>query len=81
MKFYKTTGICAREIGITIKDDIIVDVQFVKGCDGNAKGLSSLVKGMNINDVISKLKNITCKEKSTSCPDQLAKILEEIKQK
>lgn len=76
MKFYKTTGTCSREIGIIVKDDIVEKVEFVGGCDGNTSGLSSLLTGMKIDDVINRLKNITCKTKPTSCPDQLAQILE-----
>lgn len=76
MKFYQTTGTCAKEIGVIIKDGIIEEVKFVGGCDGNTKGLSSLLKGMKVEEVIGKLQNITCRSKPTSCPDQLAKILE-----
>lgn len=82
MKYnYKTKGICAREIIIELNDNIIKSVEFIGGCNGNTKGLSSIVKGMNIDDVIDKLKGITCNSKSTSCPDQLAHALEEIKEK
>ncbi|MFK4784904.1 TIGR03905 family TSCPD domain-containing protein [Fusobacterium sp. MFO224] len=77
MKFYQTIGTCAKEIGVIVKDNIIEEVKFVGGCDGNTKGLSSLLKGMKVEEVIPKLKNITCRTKPTSCPDQLAKILEE----
>jgi len=54
-------------------------VSFVGGCEGNLSGLSSLVNGMDINEVIKKLKNIKCGSKFTSCPDQLAKALEKYK--
>ncbi|MDP0488324.1 MAG: TIGR03905 family TSCPD domain-containing protein [Fusobacterium sp. JB021] len=77
MKFYQTTGTCAKEIGVIVKDNIIEEVKFVGGCDGNTKGLSSLLKGMKVEEVITRLKDITCRTKPTSCPDQLAKILEE----
>ena len=77
MKFYQTTGTCAKEIGVIVKDNIIEEVKFVGGCDGNTKGLASLLKGMKVEEVITKLKDITCRTKPTSCPDQLAKILEE----
>ncbi|MGB0405063.1 MAG: TIGR03905 family TSCPD domain-containing protein [Fusobacterium sp.] len=77
MKFYQTTGTCAKEIGVIVKDNIIEEVKFVGGCDGNTKGLASLLKGMKVEEVITRLKDITCRTKPTSCPDQLAKILEE----
>jgi len=77
MKFYQTTGTCAKEIGVIVKDNIIEEVKFVGGCDGNTKGLASLLKGMKVEEVITKLKDITCRTKPTSCPDQLAKILKE----
>lgn len=76
MTFYKTTGTCAKEIGIIVKDNIIEEVKFVGGCDGNTKGISILLKGMKVEEVINKLKNVTCRTKPTSCPDQLAQILE-----
>ena len=79
---YKTSGTCSRCINININDDdTLGDVSFVGGCNGNLKGIGCLVKGMKIDDVISRLKGIQCGEKGTSCPDQLAKALEEIKKK
>ncbi len=74
---YNPQGVCSRNIEIEVENDIIKDVTFIGGCNGNAKGISSLVKGMNINDVIEKLNGITCGSKSTSCPAQLAKALKE----
>lgn len=75
---YKTKGTCSREIHIEVENDKIVDVEFVGGCSGNTQGIASLVKGMDIQDVIDKCKNIDCAGRGTSCPDQLAKALEEI---
>lgn len=72
MNKYKTKGTCSREIQFEIKNDIIESVNFIGGCDGNLKGISSLVKGMKIQDAISRLEGITCGLKSTSCPDQFA---------
>ena len=69
---YQTVGTCCRLMNIEIEDDIITDVEFIGGCNGNLKGIRSLVIGMNVNDVTKKLKGITCNNKSTSCPDQLA---------
>jgi len=74
---YKTQGTCSREIKLEIENDIIKSVAFVSGCDGNLKGLSRLVVGMHVKDVIEKVKGIHCGQKSTSCPDQLAKALEQ----
>lgn len=76
MKTFKTTGVCAREIEVEVKNGIIEEVKFIGGCDGNTKGIASLVKGMKIEDVKERLRGITCKSKLTSCPDQLAQILE-----
>ena len=64
---------------VAIKDNKIVDVDFYGGCNGNLKGIKSLVIGMDIDVVIQKLQGITCGPKSTSCPDQLAKCLIEYK--
>ncbi len=71
-------GVCSRKIYIDIDGEVIKDVRFEGGCAGNTRGLSEMVKGLNAKDVIKKLKGITCGIKPTSCPDQLAKSLEEI---
>lgn len=82
MKYtYKTTGICAQQILIDINDDeTINNVEFLGGCNGNLKGIDALVKGLKIDDVIDRLSGIKCGFKTTSCPDQLAKALKEIKE-
>ena len=72
---YQTVGTCCRLMNVEIEDDIIKNVEFLGGCNGNLKGIKNLVVGMNINEVIAKLKGITCGDKSTSCPDQLATCL------
>lgn len=78
---YTTSGVCAREITININDDkTIGNVDFLGGCNGNLKGIAALVKGKKIDEVISVLKGIKCGFKGTSCPDQLAKALEDIKE-
>ena len=77
---YKTKGVCAKTIIIEIQGDKILSVTFVGGCDGNAKGVSKLVEGMNVDEVISRLQGIKCGYKSTSCPDQLAMALQTIKE-
>ena len=72
---YRTTGTCCQLMQVEIENDIILNVEFMGGCNGNLNGIKSLIIGMNINDVINKLKGITCGSKPTSCPDQLAKCL------
>lgn len=80
-KIYNTRGTCARQILLDINDDKTVNsVEFVGGCNGNLQGIVALVKGKKIDDVISSLKGIDCNFKGTSCPDQLAKALEEVKE-
>lgn len=76
---YKTSGVCATEINVEVKNNIIESVEFVRGCPGNLFGISQLVKGMNIDEAIEKLKGIDCRGKGTSCPDQLSKALIEYK--
>lgn len=79
---YNTQGTCSRQIIIDVDDSgIIEQVTFVGGCNGNTKGMSSLVKGMKIDEVITKLQGITCGFRPTSCPDQLATALKQIKEK
>lgn len=81
MKYsYKTKGTCSREILVEVDDKgIVKNVKFIGGCHGNTQGVSILVEGMKIDDVIAKLKGIDCNGRGTSCPDQLAKALEKIK--
>ena len=76
---YKTQGTCSQFINICVDDNgNIQEVQFVGGCDGNTKGICSLVKGMKAAQVKERLKGIKCGRKPTSCPDQLATALEEM---
>lgn len=77
---YQTKETCSTAIDIEVKDGIIESVAFTGGCNGNLQGISSLVKGMKTEDAIARLKGIRCGFKSTSCPDQLARALETIKQ-
>lgn len=77
MEQYKTSGVCCSEILFEVENDLIKDVTFVKGCPGNTLGVASLIKGMDVYEAISKLKGIDCRGKGTSCPDQLAKALEQ----
>ena len=73
---YQTSGTCSREILFDIEDGKLTNVQFIGGCNGNLKGICSLVEGMDVQDVISRLEGTTCGPKNTSCPDQLARALE-----
>ena len=74
---YKTKGTCSQRIFFEIEDGILKNVQFIGGCNGNLQGISSLVDGMAVQDVISKIEGIRCGMKPTSCPDQLAAALKE----
>lgn len=78
---YETQGTCSRAIMIDYDEQtgIVNEIQFVGGCNGNTKGIASLVKGMKAEDVIARLEGTTCGMKSTSCPDQLAQALKQIK--
>lgn len=72
---YKTNGVCSRTIYIKVEDGIVKSVRFDGGCNGNTKGISALVEGMPVEQVVSRLENIKCGFKNTSCPDQLAQAL------
>ena len=72
---YKTKGTCSRAIELELDGDIVKSVNFVGGCNGNTKGIATLVQGMTIDDVIEKLQGTDCGGRGTSCPDQLAKAL------
>ncbi|NMM63362.1 TIGR03905 family TSCPD domain-containing protein [Clostridium sp. P21] len=74
---YKTKGVCSTKIQFMIEDDILKNVVFTSGCNGNLRGISKLVEGMKVEDVINKLENIKCSEKNTSCPAQLAEALKQ----
>lgn len=76
---YRTEGTCSRRIFLELDGDIIRSVSFEGGCNGNLKGIGSLVAGMNRDEAIARLKGIRCGFKATSCPDQLARALEESK--
>ena len=74
---YKTHGVCSSMIHVELDGDKIKDVYFVGGCNGNLQGISSLLKGMKVEDAIERLDGIKCGSKATSRPDQLAKALRE----
>lgn len=70
---YKTQGVCSQQITFDINDDVITNVQFYGGCNGNLKAIGKLVDGMTVSEIEDKLLGNTCGFKSTSCADQLAK--------
>ena len=74
---YQPKGVCCKMMQMRIKDDIIQDVEFVGGCNGNLQGISKLVEGMDVNEAIARLEGISCNGRPTSCPDQLARALKQ----
>ena len=76
---YKTKGTCSQMIYFDVENNKVKSVQFMGGCNGNLKGIASLVEGMDIDEAISRMEGITCGFKKTSCPDQLAQALKEAK--
>jgi uncharacterized protein (TIGR03905 family) len=76
---YRTHGTCSKEIDFDIKDGKVTQVHFIGGCNGNLKGICSLVEGLPVDTVITKLEGIRCGFKPTSCPDQLAHALKQYK--
>jgi len=78
MYTYKTFGTCSSAIEIETEGDIVKSVKFINGCRGNTQGVAALAQGMKIDEVIARCKGIQCRGE-TSCPDQLARALEQIK--
>ena len=76
---YKTKGTCSRNILFDIEDGKVKNVQYIGGCNGNLKGIGALVEGMDVAEAISRLEGIKCGMKNTSCPDQLAQALKEVR--
>ena len=76
---YKTKGTCSQAIQVEAEDGIITSVQFAGGCAGNTAGIAKLVVGMKVDDVIDRLEGTPCGMRPTSCPDQLAKALKQLK--
>ena len=74
---YTPRGTCSRAIQVEVEEGVIQSVQVVGGCDGNLKGIAALLKGMKVEDAISRMEGIRCGPKPTSCPDQLASALEQ----
>ena len=76
MSVYYPRGVCSKQIDVEIKDGKIENISVLGGCNGNLKGLCSLLKGADAREVISKLKGTDCGGRGTSCPDQIAVALE-----
>lgn len=74
---YIPQGVCSRMMSVEIEDGIIKDCKIVGGCAGNTTGVCALVKGMNAEEAVERLKGIDCRGRGTSCPDQLANCIEE----
>ncbi len=73
---YTVSGVCSRSVSFDIEDGIVKNVAFEGGCNGNTKGIARLAEGMEAEEVIRRLRGVTCGHKPTSCPDQLAQALE-----
>ena len=79
---YRPSGVCSSEMIFEIdENNIVQDLKVIGGCNGNLKGIGALVRGMKVEDIITKLSGITCGFKPTSCPDQIAKALKEFAEK
>lgn len=74
---YKPKGVCSRQINVEVEDGIVKNVQFIGGCNGNTQGVAKLAVGRKAEELIALLKDTDCNGKGTSCPDQLAKALEQ----
>jgi len=76
---YRPRGVCSRMMEIEVEDDKIASVKVTGGCDGNLKGIASLLRGMPVEEAIGRMEGIRCGGKATSCPDQLAAALKNYK--
>lgn len=75
---YKTKGTCSTAIELEVEEGVLKEVFYWNGCNGNLQGISRLVKGMPVADVIARLEGVRCGRRETSCPDQLCKALHEM---
>lgn len=78
VSYTPTGGVCSKMMIIDSEDNVITGVQIVGGCHGNTQGLSKLLVGMQVDDAIQRLEGIDCRERGTSCPDQLAQALKKL---
>lgn len=76
---YSPKGVCSRKMVLEIEDGIVKSLSVVGGCNGNLQGISKLVEGLSVDEVIKRLDGIKCGPRQTSCPDQLAQALKEYK--
>jgi uncharacterized protein (TIGR03905 family) len=77
---YKTRGTCSREITFDLEDGVVKNIRFQGGCNGNTKGIATLAEGMEATELIRRLQGLDCNGRGTSCPDQLAKAVEQVLQ-
>lgn len=76
---YRPKGVCSQLMTITVEDGVVLNLDVLGGCNGNLKGIGSLIAGMPVDEVIARLEGIRCGYKDTSCPDQLARALKQMK--
>jgi uncharacterized protein (TIGR03905 family) len=74
---FKTRGTCSSHIQLQLEGDIVKKVKFINGCDGNSQGIARLAEGLTVEEIKKRLSGIRCENKCTSCPDQLAKAVDE----
>ncbi|MEG6585010.1 TIGR03905 family TSCPD domain-containing protein [Dendrosporobacter sp. 1207_IL3150] len=79
MNHYSPENVCSKGISFEVENGIVKSVKFERGCPGSLEAICKLVEGMPVEEVIKRLKGISCSGKPTSCPDQLARALEELK--
>ena len=77
---FRPKGVCAQNMEIEIEDGKVVSLKVMGGCNGNLQGISRLVEGMEVDEVIRRLEGLSCGFKNTSCPDQLAKALRQARE-
>ncbi len=78
---YSPRGVCSQRMIFEIEDNVVKSLKVIGGCNGNLQGISKLVVGLSVDEVIKRLEGIRCGMKQTSCPDQIAKALKEVKSK
>lgn len=77
MTTYYPKGTCSREIHVELDGNRIANIEVIGGCNGNLKGVAALLKGMNAQEAIARIRGITCGPKTTSCPDQISYAIEQ----
>lgn len=77
---YTPRGVCSSKIDFEIENGTVTNVHFTRGCNGNTQGIGRLVEGMSVDEVIKRLKGVDCGGRGTSCPDQLARALEQARE-